>query len=197
MNPELVRDTEITVGALRQIPARKPPVGLTAVLRVAASRERQRRNFTRAERFQLWRQRVQLHADNLMRPIAVPAAGGLFSAFALFIMWVVPAYPLRTVNASMDVPTMLTTEAGILGTIPVGVSSGSEAVVDVMVDEQGRMVDYRVVSGAAMLSKTMRRRLENTLLFTAFVPATTFGIPQTVSIVRVSVGLNSRVEVKG
>ncbi len=51
-------------------------------------------------------------------------------------------------------------------------------VVDVNVDGQGRMIDYVVVSGAGSLKNdVLRRSLENTLLFTEFDPATSFGVP--------------------
>jgi hypothetical protein len=51
-------------------------------------------------------------------------------------------------------------------------------LVDVDVDDQGRFVDYQVVSGASVVSNpTTRRRMENLLLFIKFAPATSFGVP--------------------
>ena len=45
-------------------------------------------------------------------------------------------------------------------------------------DDQGRFVDYQVVSGASAVSDpTTRRRMENLLWFTKFAPATSFGMP--------------------
>jgi hypothetical protein len=184
--------------ALRRLPKKLPPAGLRMQLRVVASKERQLRGLTRWERVRAWFDEVQFRLNNAMRPFAIPAAGGLFSAVALFSTWVVPTYPLRAVGA--DIPTMLTTEAAIRGTMQAGLGSDGIAIVDVTVDEQGRMVDYKVVAGAAALANgTIRRRLENTLLFTEFIPATTFGQPMTQSVVRVSIdiGNNSRIEVRG
>jgi hypothetical protein len=181
--------------ALRSLPAPVAPPGLTTALRVLASKERARRKLTFFERCAEAFERMRFAADTMMRPVALPFAGGLFSAVALFSMWVVPTYPLRA-DHTPDIPTMLTTQAAIKGMVPIGVASGGEAVVDVTIDDQGRMLDYKVVAGAAILANpTLRRRLENTLLFTEFIPATAFGKP-TISRVRVSLGL-SHIDVKG
>jgi hypothetical protein len=180
--------------ALRSLPQRIPPAGLTMRLRVLASREFQTRNQTTWDRCINWFHHVRWMADNMMRPLALPFAGGLFSAVALFTTFVVPTYPVRA-SDTYDVPTMLTTEAFIKSTGPLG-SADSNVVVDVTIDEQGRMVDYIVISGAAILTDAARRRrLENTLLFTEFVPATAFGVP-TAGRVRLSLN-SSQIEVKG
>ena len=64
------------------------------------------------------------------------------------------------------------------------------------VDDQGHMIDYAVISGAAVLSDAaVRRRLENKLWFTEFVPATEFGMPTT-SRLRLRMG-TTRADVKG
>ena len=180
---------------LRSLRRRQPPPELTMKLRVLASREVARRQRTLFERVTEWLDHARVSTDNLMRPLALPFAGGVFSAVALFSMCVVPTYPLRVDNRT-DVPTMLYTGAVIKGMLPIGVASGGDAVVDVIIDNQGRMVDYTVVSGAAILANAaMRRRLENTLLFTEFVPATAFGKP-TSCRVRLSMA-SSRIDVRG
>jgi len=189
-------ESKIT-NALRSLPQRIPPPGLTTRLRVVASRELQTRNHTRWDRWINWFNNLRWMADTMMRPLALPFAGGLFSAVALFTTFVVPTYPLRATNTAKtyDVPTMLTTEAFIKNTGTLS-STDSEVVVDVTIDEQGRMVDYIVISGAAILTDAARRRrLENTLLFTEFVPATAFGVP-TAGRIRLSLN-SSQIEVKG
>jgi hypothetical protein len=180
--------------ALRSLPQRMPPPGFTTRLRVLASRELQTSNQTTWDRWVNWFSHVRWMAESMARPLALPFAGGLFSAVALFTTFVVPTYPVRA-SDSYDVPTMLTTEAFIKSTGPLG-SAYSDLVVDVTIDEQGRMVDYIIVSGAAILTDAARRRrLENTLLFTEFVPATAFGVP-TAGRVRLSLN-SSQIEVKG
>jgi hypothetical protein len=155
---------------LRYLPARTPPPGLRTSLRVLASRERQRLLSKQIN----WRDRLHLRVTNLMRPLALPFAGGLFSTVALFSICLVPMYPVRADDSS-DIPTGLRTEAFVKSTAPLAGSCG-EVVVDVTVDESGRMVDYKVVSGFNVLtSAQIRRSLENRLIFTTFEPGTQFG----------------------
>ena len=179
--------------ALKALPRRVPPPGLTTALRVIASRERQRAlsHLSFRQTCSNWLDHISLAVNNGMRPFALPFAGGVFAAIVLFSMFVVPTYPLRG-NTGFDVPTMLTTEASVKGAAPFGLEGG-DLVVDVTLDGQGRMVDYHVVSG--VLTEPLRHRLENLLLFTEFVPATAFGMP-TAAKLRLQL-FTSQVDVKG
>jgi len=198
---ELLRSDQELQAGLRSLPRRVATPGLTTSLRVIASRERQRRLTAqrgRWGRLTEWSDRLSLQVSNLMRPLALPLAGGVFSAIVLFGVMLGSTFPVRAnTNGFDDVPTMLTTSASVKGLGPISFwDDGDSVVVDVSLDGQGRMVDYRIVSGADLLQDAaMRRRLENKLLFTEFVPATAFGIPTT-SRLCVRIGA-SRVEVKG
>jgi hypothetical protein len=148
--------------ALASLPVRSAPPGLTTSLRVIASQQRQR--FTGrgmfGEMFARWHDRASLGMKNVMRPLALPLAGGLFSAVALFSMLLLPTYPRST--SALDSPTMLN-----VGTVLV------------TVDDHGRMVDYTVMSGAGTLQEpVLRHQLENFLDYTTFVPATSLGRPR-------------------
>jgi len=167
---------------LRSLPPSVPPPGLRTSLRVIASKERQRLIQGHGMRQILgsWLDRTRDSFQELLRPLALPAAGGVFSAVVLFSMWLVPTYPLRA-KIMADIPTSLTTSVDP----SVDVTKGSSGVglresvlVDVEVDDQGRFVDYQVVRGASAVSDpTTRRRMENLLWFTKFAPATSFGTP--------------------
>jgi hypothetical protein len=110
-----------------------------------------------------------------MRPLALPVAGGVFSAVTLFSVWVVPTYP-EFARTGSDVPTQLSTEARVKGFSSIA-TSGEDIFMDVTLDERGRVVDYKILS-AYMLDVVARRKLENMLVFeTTFVPATSFGQP--------------------
>ena len=163
---------------LRNLPTRVPPAGLRTSLRVIASIERKRVVETRSLRqiFVSWFDRTRFLLREMLRPLMLPATGGVFSAVVLFSMWVVPTYPMRAV----DIPASLATAGDV-----VDVVKGSEDVglrdsvlLDVDVDEQGHFVDYQVVSGASAVSDPRtRRRVETLLYFTKFAPATAFGMP--------------------
>jgi hypothetical protein len=175
---------------LRRLPARYPPAGLRTSLRVIASRERQRILSRQIN----WRDRLNLFFKNLMRPLALPLAGGVFSTVALFSMCLIPMYPVRGDDSS-DIPTALTTTATVKQMAPIGGTYG-DVVVDVSVDEAGRMVDYKIVSGFnGLTTAQVRRSLENRLIFTEFTPGTQFGQPMSGKL-RI-IFRNSDVDVKG
>jgi hypothetical protein len=180
--------------ALRSLPARVPPVGLTVALRVIASRERQRFLERRTWRRMIatWHERASLSAGETMRSLVLPLTGGICTAVVLFSTWLVPTYPLH-VDSGFDVATRLTTsdeqahaaclassfcrhEATVTGTGAIGLSG--DAVVGVTVDNRGSVVDIDFMSGADVLQNAERRhRLENLLLLTPFAPATESGHP--------------------
>ena len=72
--------------ALRAMNDAPMPDNLTSSLRVMASHERERRlsRATFTSRRQYWSDRLRLWSDNLMRPVAIPFAGGVVSALVLF-----------------------------------------------------------------------------------------------------------------
>jgi hypothetical protein len=178
------------LGTLRR---RVPPPRLSESLRVMASRERAR--LLQGRQMPL-SDRARLFVDNLMRPLALPFAGGIFSAVVLFGMWVIPTYPLRGSIAG-DVPTVLTTQAAVKQTGPVDVSG--DVVVDVTVeplpDGTGRMLDYHIVCGNVANDQALRRSIESFLIFTVFQPATALGQP-VLGKIRLSLQ-SSQIDVKG
>jgi hypothetical protein len=174
--------------SLKAMARPQPPAELRLALRVAASRERARR-LSRLG----WREMLKLHLDNFMRPLALPFAGGLVSALFLFSM-LVPSYPFPERDDSRDVPTVLYTEATVKSVAPFGIGT-DEVVVDLVIDEQGRVVDCAFPIGAAATNLALRRAVENNLLFTRFTPATTFGQP-TSGRIRLSFR-HSYIDVKG
>jgi hypothetical protein len=181
--------------SLGMLPARVPPARLQFSLRSLASREiaRRRGGVGFAARFGQRAGVLQFRLDGLMRPLALPFAGGLVSALMLFSM-LVPQFPRRTV-VSDDVPTMLTTEASLKSTLSFGLGD-DDIVVDVLVDESGRMLDYWVPDGQRWdADPQLRRSIEKTLVCTQFTPATMFGMPASGKL-RITLR-RSHVEVKG
>ena len=162
------------------MPRLEPPPELGARLHVAASQrcvELVRQASLRSE-LRYWLDIARVWSDNLMRPFALPVAGGLVSAVFLFMM-VVPMYGVRASSPDDDVPTSLTTVATLRGsTYSFGVEH-SDVVVDVLIDEQGRMISYSAPAGQDwQVNPKIRRSVENALLCTQFNPATLFGLPK-------------------
>lgn len=182
--------------SLRSLPVRHAPPTLTTRLLVTASREalRNRTRATWSSHVREWRRDVQLFTDNLMRPLAIPTAGGLCSALLLFSM-LAPGLA-RNVQLSNDVPTALYTEASVKGRLNVGFEN-QDVIVEVTVDDQGRAITYEIPPGQPLANNPgIRRAIENNLLFTVFEPARTFGRP-TAGKIRVSLRASTIVDVKG
>lgn len=164
--------------ALQELPALSPPEQLSADLLVMASLERQRRLNRRSPAAMLAHlgERARLWMDNLMRPVALPFAGGVISALLLFAI-LVPNIAFSRIHGARDVPTSLFTEAAVKSQAPFGFPE-DDFVVEVLVDGQGRMMDYSVTDGQPFgQDLQLRRSIENNLLFTEFHPATAFGRP--------------------
>jgi hypothetical protein len=179
--------------ALRSLPPRTPPMDLTMRLRIAASRERAQ-NASSGSRFRAWAGGFKLALDNLMKPLALPAAGGLCAAILLFTILVPTFSGAFYLVSGGDVPTGLSTNPVLKSTAPIGFHYG-DAEVDLRIDEQGRIINYSIVGSQGLDKDAMRRSIENNLLFTQFAPATAFGIPVTGSL-RISFR-SSRIDVKG
>ena len=168
---------EELIMTLRNLPRRVPPAGLTTSLRVIASRERQRlvESSSLGQVLASWFHRTRFTLQDILRPLMLPATGGVFSAVVLFSMWVVPTYPLRA-KMAVDIPTQLTIGVQVQRSVTAALSDSVH--VDVDVDDQGHLLSYQIVSGAEVVADPlMRRRMETALWFTTFSPATAFGMP--------------------
>ncbi len=177
--------------ALRSLPAAEPPALLATELLVLASRERMRHlsRGTYTALFYFRMAQMRLFFDNLMRPFAIPFAGGLASAVFLFTM-LMPTlqFPHLTLN---DVPSGLFTQSvATVDTLPPFGFSENNVVVQVMLDEQGNVVDYDLPNN---VSSRLRNDIANMILFTKFEPATAYGVPIAAKVV-VSF---RRIDVKG
>ena len=158
-------------GALRQLDKPELPARLLDGLRMLALNERLRRlsHVGFSARAHRWAGRTQLVFENLMRPMALPFAGGVLSALVMFAMLVPSlAFPHNFRN---DVPLWrLYTDPALEEMNPV--SAGGEIVVELTIDERGRVTDYTISHG-----KPTAEQLDDLILFSRFAPATVFGRP--------------------
>jgi len=160
---------------LKALPRRKANHELSLALQIAASKESSRRQMWANapallvrlnNRFELWK-------ANMMRPFALPCAGGIAAAVLVFAMFI-QINPVRANSLMDDRPTALYTEPAAKTLAPFEPPT-ADAEIEVSIDELGRIADYRVVEGNPKLNLEVRRSVERTLLFTEFTPATSFG----------------------
>jgi len=177
----------------------QPPVppDLSAKLRVMASHEHARRT-ARASlgaRWQDWSSAARLWFDNLMRPVALPVAGGLLSALAMFAI-LVPTlsfnhnlfdqafftYPDGEVVALGPTGTYSPTSLGAgFGNNPwivrADVVTPPDAnVVWLTIDENGKVSDFSVERGQ------LTPELQSIIMFSQFTPATVLGLPTSAKV---------------
>jgi Putative zinc-finger len=188
--------------SLRSLPRLLPPADLTTRLRVVASKVRTE-SLGGATPWSRWCDRVELSLRNLMRPLALPAFGGLCSAVFLFSIFVPMFKSSFAMNLTGDVPTMLATQpmltymapVAFAGPMPFASNGNEDAVVDLQLDDQGQVVDFTIVHAPGGQTEALRRFIENSMLFTKFSPATTFG-HGVAGTIRISFR-NSRIDVRG
>lgn len=154
---------------LRHLPVPQVPSMVTTRLKVIASRERSRQLVRRD--LQSWaaelRSRAKLVFDNLLRPLAVPAAGGILASSICFgtIMNNLHVH----VQWDNDVPIGISTDVGIEDISPF--SSGSQDFkVLLSLDGDGNVTDFEVPQTAKVTSDEIQQ-IGNLVLYSTFTPA--------------------------
>lgn len=182
---------------LQGLSKQQMPAHLRRNIQIAASRHSaSRRRWTTAP---VWFYRLKaafgLWSANMMRPLALPCAGGLTATVLIFSMFV-HTYPVRANSLSNDIPTALYTPPSARTTPPFE-SSISDVEIEVSITEQGRFAGYEIVAGSQAWSPEVQRSVARTLLFVEFTPATSFGQP-VASVMRISLRKgDSNITVKG
>ena len=155
---------------LRELSDVEPPPNLSMTIRLRALPQ---------PRISLW-ERWEVRLANLMRPVALPAAGGLLSALILFGILLPAVATTRVVNAAgpADEPTMLVTEPRFRGASPLPVTE--DLLVEAWIDERGNITNFEILTPTPMgsaVEKMLLLQSANVLLTTRFEPATRFGQP--------------------
>jgi hypothetical protein len=175
--------------AMRRLNHAAVPPELAGRLRVMASHEHARSaaRATFAGRLDAISGRISLMFDNLMRPLALPFAGGLVSALMIF-GFLVPTLTFTHAYADMALYTYADGEVMIMGPngayTPVQESDNAPRierpdahppdtanVVDLTIDPNGRVSDWNVARGE------LTPDLTNIIMFGHFSPATNLGVP--------------------
>ena len=178
--------------ALRRMDNPTVSAALATRLRVLASHERQRQ-LARSSLVAWLRHaagNAELSFDNLMRPMALPFAGGLLSALLLFGM-LVPNLSFRH-NFADDLqlavsgasapdgrlveslpadgaPTWIWTGASVRLDPGDDTGDGDDTILELDIDETGRVSDYSVQGGQ------LTPEMATLILFSRFTPATLNG----------------------
>lgn len=183
---------------MRTMARTQVPPQLAAQLRVIASHEfhRNKAKATLSGRIRLWLEPVHLFFDNLMRPMALPFAGGLLSALVMFSLLVpnlmfqhgfgdsegytspdgevvfMTANGTYLPNGTSEQNRKPQAVESILRIDHLNVATPDDAnVMEVYIDPNGRVADWKMVHG------TLTEDLQSIILLSQFKPATFLGIP--------------------
>ena len=177
---DYARDMSMLRTDLRSLPKRTPPPRLITQLQVLASREHLRRvsRGTLRGLVRFWIADLRLVFDNLMRPFALPFAGGLLSALFLFTM-LAPGLPTpqHTRNDVLLSGIFGQSQATLDAFPPFPLPEDDYVVVAVTLDRDGTVtgLDYSTIPNN--ISSKLRNDIANMILFARFQPATEFGMP--------------------
>ncbi|MGA2197872.1 MAG: zf-HC2 domain-containing protein [Bryobacteraceae bacterium] len=174
------------VAMIRELGQPAIPAELAARLSVLASHECERRlaRVSLPARLRSWASRMDLAVDNLMRPVALPFTGGVLSTLLIFTLLV----PSLSFSHDIRGQEFYTAPAGTMVTNPwdqvadadddfprieTPTTSPSDYynVVDMKIDETGRVVDWLVVRGE------LTPDMKSIIMLGRFQPATEFGVP--------------------
>ena len=161
--------TQKLVGSLGRRPA-PPEVALR--VRVALSQEMANARRPRWES-------LLVRWQNAFNAIMVPATAGLITTIIIFGLLISFLYYPGQLSAANDVPTAFYTPPELQFApfeLATGLSNADDLVVEAYVDANGRVQDYRILSGPDNM-KALPAELKNVLIFTTFRPATSFGRP--------------------
>jgi len=157
-----------------------PPADLAMRIRVQASRKRS-----------AWAgiselsARGHLIAHNILRPLAVPATGGVLTAIVVFVFvtqGMLVGMPVGTV--ADDLPLNLVQPAQLESLAPFPVADIGDAsdhansgalLLEATLDAQGQVVYYKILSGPT--DAAVQRQIDQLLLFSRFRPQLGFGRP--------------------
>ena len=168
---------------MAQVPV---PHELAARLSVMASHERERQlaRVNIRERLRRTAANIDLVFENLMRPVALPVTGGLLSTLLLFGL-MMPSLSFSHQSGGYDFSTapqgslvanpwdLVDDDARDFPRIfasPDQTKSDYVNIVNLTIDESGRVVDWSIVRGQ------VTDEMKDIILFSHFVPATTFGV---------------------
>lgn len=144
-------------------------------LRIIASKEKQALTQTRGSRLKLVWEKWKFRVDEMMRPLTIPATGGLLSSIMLFATL---ALTITTTSRGVtyDVP-VLYAERNDANLVPISVHS--DIVLTMSLDGKGHIQDYAVRDGEASFAGDPGRLIYRNISMPQFPSVLTIAHPVT------------------
>jgi hypothetical protein len=157
-----------------------PPADLALRIRIRASQQ-----VTPAARLRKVWSTASLTFENILKPLAVPATGGILTALLVFVLIthnILVGVPFGIVPNDLPLNLVQPARLESLAPFPLPGSSGSlggEAVpllLEATLNAQGQVVSYRILAGPN--DQAVQRQIDQVMMFSRFRPETSFGRPQ-------------------
>jgi anti-sigma factor RsiW len=152
----------------------KAPVDLGLRLRLAISHEQAKRNSS-------WFDAISLKWDNAVRPILMQVSAGfagavlLIGSIGLLLGMVAVPQPVMANDEPLGAMTAPHYLYSAVNSNSIVTDHDSMIVVEALVNSQGRVYDYNIVSGPE--DQVVQNQIVNQLLMSVFEPASVFGVP--------------------
>lgn len=178
----LVNEFEEIRESLRKLPTQPVPEKLHLELLILASRESRRRRIRRnfALRVKEFCEDVKLLTDSLVRPVLGPLSAGVVVAVFLFHS-ILPNLSIQPSHTQPDVPLPLNRPAELVAMGPA-YNFPEDLLVEVLVNEEGEPVDYKIVQAGERTSIQDLANLGRLVFSSRFNPARKFGQPQVAKV---------------
>jgi hypothetical protein len=176
----------VTQGLVAKLGPKKAPPELSLRLRVALSQEA---SLTPRRRLQA----LLARAEEAFNSMLVPATAGAVTAivfFGLLMGFFTLPTPLEAANDGS--PALFYTPPELAGTQFTFSNSPGSLMVEAVIDENGRVVDWNLMSERNKETDKALPEIKNMLLFTVFRPATLMGKPTTSRVVLSFSAINVR-----
>lgn len=160
---------------LKHLPVFRPPSIVSVRVKVAASRDRSTRlrHLDFAARWKELRERAALAFNNLLKPIAVPATGGILASMLCFGMIVNNLH--LDPDYGTDMPIGLY-RAAIIDDLSPFCFTGKDVLVQLTIDQDGNVTDVEKFPNGKTSPDEMRE-IGNLVLYSTFKPAWASGQP--------------------
>jgi hypothetical protein len=149
---------------LRSLPRRRVPDDLALRLRIQASKPTTPHRLAAS-----W-----LRLENALRPVLIPATGGVLTAIICFGLML--GSQVVPITNTPDVMIQAVTPARVQALAPIDFNTGDAGLVLVTeINAEGHVKGYRVLSGQH--TPELMNQLDRLIYFSVFQPATNFGKP--------------------
>jgi hypothetical protein len=168
---------------LANVQAAVPPPDLALRIRIRASQ-----HLTPSARLRKIWSTASLNFENFLRPLAVPATGGILTAMIVFVLMahnILVGVPVGIVPNDLPLNLVQPARLESLAPFPIPGSAGNSdgsgsgsapLLLEATLNAEGQVVSYRILAGPN--DQAVQRQIDQMMMFSHFRPEISFGRPQ-------------------